>query len=67
MKVEVKKVDALKRELRFEVPRERVTKTLDEVYEEIGKYAKVKGFRPGKVPRAVLATSHGKLAEEETI
>ena len=67
MKVEVKKVDALKREIKFEVPRERVTTAMDEVYEEIGKYAKVKGFRPGKVPRAVLANSHGKLAQEETI
>jgi FKBP-type peptidyl-prolyl cis-trans isomerase (trigger factor) len=67
MKVEVKKVDTLKREVKFEVPRERVSKTMDEVYEQIGKYAKVRGFRPGKVPRAVLANSHGKLAEEETI
>jgi len=67
MKVDVKKIDTLKREVKFEVPRERVSKTMDEVYEEIGKYAKVRGFRPGKVPRAVLANSHGKLAEEETI
>ena len=67
MKVEVRKVDALKREIKFEIPRERVTKAMDEVYEEIGKYAKVKGFRPGKVPRAVLAGSHGKMAEEETM
>ncbi|HLD87835.1 MAG TPA: trigger factor [Candidatus Omnitrophota bacterium] len=67
MKVDVKKIDTLKREVKFEIPRERVSKTMDEVYEEIGKYAKVRGFRPGKVPRAVLANSHGKLAEEETI
>ena len=67
MKVEVKKVDALKRELKFEVPKERVSKTMEDIYSEIGKYAKVKGFRPGKVPRHILATSHGKLAQEETI
>jgi FKBP-type peptidyl-prolyl cis-trans isomerase (trigger factor) len=67
MKVEVKKVDALKRELKFELPREQVKKALEEVYSEIGKYAKVKGFRPGKVPRALLETSHGKIAQEETI
>ncbi len=67
MKVEVKKVDALKREIKFEIPRERVSKAMDEVYEEIGKYAKVKGFRPGKVPRTVLVSSHGKMAQEETI
>ena len=67
MKVEVKKVDALKRELKFEVPRERVRETMEGVYKEIGKFAKIKGFRPGKVPRDVLVNSHGKLAQEETI
>ncbi len=67
MKVEVKKVDALKRELRFEIPKDRVNTVLDQVYAEIGKHAKIKGFRPGKVPRHILAGSHGKLAQEETI
>ena len=63
MKVEVKKVDALKRELKFEIPREKVTEAMDLVYNEIGKHAKVKGFRPGKVPRHILADSHGQLAK----
>ena len=67
MKVEVKKVDALKRELKFEIPREKVTETMDHVYNEISKHAKVKGFRPGKVPRHILANSHGQLAKDETI
>lgn len=67
MKVEVKKVDALKREMKFEIPRERVTAAMDAVYNEIGKHAKIKGFRPGKVPRHILITSHGQLAKDETI
>jgi FKBP-type peptidyl-prolyl cis-trans isomerase (trigger factor) len=67
MKVEVKKVDALKRELKFEIPREKVTEAMDSVYNEIGKHAKVKGFRPGKVPRHILLTTHGQLAKDETI
>jgi len=67
MKVEVKKVDALKREMRFEIPREKVTEAMDAVYLEIGKHAKIKGFRPGKVPRHILVTSHGQLAKDETI
>ncbi len=67
MKVEVKKVDALKRELKFEIPREKVTEAMDSVYNEIGKHAKVKGFRPGKVPRHILVTSHGQLAKDEAI
>jgi len=67
MKVEVKKVDALKREMKFEISREKVTAAMDVVYIEIGKHAKIKGFRPGKVPRHILATSHGQLAKDETI
>lgn len=67
MKVEVKKIDATKRELRFEVPRERVTQKLEEVYNDISKQADVKGFRPGKAPRHVLEANYSKLAQEETI
>jgi FKBP-type peptidyl-prolyl cis-trans isomerase (trigger factor) len=67
MKVEVKKIDALKREMKFEVPREKVNEAMEAVYTEIGKHAKVKGFRTGKVPRHILAASHGQLAKDETI
>ncbi len=65
MKIEVKKIDAVRRELKFEVPKQRVLQKFDEVYQEFGKFAKVKGFRPGKVPRHILESQHGKLAEEE--
>jgi FKBP-type peptidyl-prolyl cis-trans isomerase (trigger factor) len=67
MKIDVKKVDALKRELYFEVPKDRVTKTMEEVYESVAKVAKVKGFRQGKVPRNILVATHGKAVQEETI
>lgn len=67
MKVTVKKVNNLKRELKFEVPKDRVAKALNEVYAEIGKAAKIKGFRPGKAPRHLIEAEHGALAREETI
>ena len=67
MKVEVKKIDPVIRELRFEVPKDRVAKTFEEVYEELGKRVKVKGFREGKVPRNVIEAQHGKAAKEEVI
>jgi len=67
MKVSVKKLDALRREMRFTVPKERVAKTLNEVYDSIGKVAKVKGYRPGKAPRQVLESEHRAVAQEETI
>ena len=34
MKVDVKKVDAVKRELKFEIPKERVTQSFNEVYKD---------------------------------
>lgn len=67
MKVDVKKVNEIKRELRFEVPKDRVTSKLDDVYKDIAKNAKIKGFRPGKAPRHILEKHHGRLAEEEMI
>lgn len=67
MKVEVKKIDALKREMFFEIPKERVAKVMEEVYRDIGKVAKVKGFRPGKAPRHVIEAEHSALAKEEAI
>ncbi len=67
MKVEVKKVDATKRELRFEIPKDRVTQKLDQVYGEISKEAAVKGYRPGKAPRNIIESQYGKIAQEETI
>ena len=67
MKVDVKKVDATKRELTFEVSKERVTKKREEVFQELSKVAKIKGFRQGKVPRQVLESQYGAVAQEETV
>ena len=67
MKVEVKKIDALKRELSFEISKERVSKAHAEVMSEISKVAKIKGFRPGKAPRQMVESQHGSLAREETL
>ena len=67
MKLAVKKLDAIRLELKFEVPRERVSQKFDKIYGELGKVVKVKGFRQGKVPRHILESQHNKLAREEVI
>lgn len=67
MKLEVKKVDSIKREMKFEIPKDRVKQTFDEVYQDIAKSAKIKGFRQGKVPRHILEKSYAKEAQEEMI
>jgi FKBP-type peptidyl-prolyl cis-trans isomerase (trigger factor) len=67
MKVTVKKIDALRREMHFEVPKERVLQKQDEVLKEIAKHAKIPGFRTGKAPKKLVETSHGKFANEEML
>ncbi|MBF0386819.1 MAG: hypothetical protein HQL20_03070 [Candidatus Omnitrophica bacterium] len=67
MKVSVKKVDALRREMSFEVPKERVAARTSEVLSDIVKHAKLPGFRPGKAPRSMVEAAHGKTANEEML
>jgi len=55
----------VQRTLEVEVAPERVRKTFDRVYKELGRNARVKGFRPGKVPRSVIRKLHGGTAAEE--
>ncbi len=54
MQVTVEDISSVKKMLHVEIPREEVAREIDRAYEEIKKSAKIKGFRPGKVPRSVL-------------
>ena len=54
MAFKVEDVSSVKKTLHIEIPREEVVQELDKAYNQLKKSAKVKGFRPGKVPRAVL-------------
>jgi len=67
MKVEVKKIDATKRELKFEIPKDRVAQKLEQIFEDITKHAKIRGYRPGKAPRHLVEQQYGKLAQEEMV
>ena len=46
-------------EVTVEVPWTRIEKDLNETFREIGKTARVRGFRPGKVPRNVVRQVYG--------
>jgi trigger factor len=54
MQVSVEDVNSVKKTLHIEIPEEEVTAELDKAYNALKKNAKVKGFRPGKVPRSAL-------------
>ncbi|MCP5071504.1 MAG: trigger factor, partial [bacterium] len=45
--------------------RKRVRSAIDRAYKELGKTARVRGFRPGKVPRPVLQKMYGASVGQE--
>ncbi|MEI8010997.1 MAG: trigger factor [Candidatus Omnitrophota bacterium] len=65
MKISVKKLDALRCEMSVEVPQQHVALKSEEVMRDIVRHASIKGFRPGKAPRKMVESTHGKLAREE--
>lgn len=65
VKVEMENLSEVKRRLLIEVPLEEVTEEVERAYRELGKRAKVKGFRPGKVPRGILEMYYHKQIEKE--
>jgi len=67
MKVDVNEIDDVQRELKFEVSKERVSQGLEEVYKDLGRKAKIKGFRPGKAPRKVLEKYYEGTAQNELV
>ncbi|MBN1614862.1 MAG: trigger factor [Deltaproteobacteria bacterium] len=64
--VTVEQISPVKTKLSFDIPWEEVRKGLDDVYRQVGKKAKIRGFRPGKIPRHVLEMYYKESAEEET-
>lgn len=65
MKIEVEALSTVKKILHVEIPKEKVTRELDTAYKELRKTAKIKGFRPGKAPRAVLENFYRKGVNED--
>jgi trigger factor len=65
IQIEMEDLGEVKRKLAIVVPKEEVNQEVDRAYRNLGKRAKVKGFRPGKVPRAVLEMYYKKQVEQE--
>jgi trigger factor len=60
MQVTVEDLSSVKKVLHIEIPEKVVVSELDKAYKDLKKNAKVKGFRPGKTPRAVLESLYKK-------
>ena len=67
MNVKVEEISSIARKLHFEIGAERVDQEIERAFRKIGKTAKIKGFRPGKVPQSVLEQYYGGQMEREVL
>ncbi len=65
MKVEVTEIDRVRKKVQVIIPEEKFSELREEIYDELKKRAKVKGFRPGKVPRSIITTYYKDFIDEE--
>ena len=54
MRASAEEISPIKKKISIEIPEDQVGQEVDSFYKELGRTAKIKGFRPGKVPRNIL-------------
>jgi trigger factor len=59
MNVKIESLTAVKKRLEIEIPAERVQSELDRAYQNVKQKARIKGFRLGKLPPAILERFFG--------
>jgi trigger factor len=67
MMVTVESTGKLERRMRVELPAERIEKEVETRLRSVGKTAKIKGFRPGKIPPSVVRQRYGSQVREEVL
>jgi trigger factor len=67
MQVTVESTGTLERKMRVELPAERIEKEVESRLKRVGKTAKIKGFRPGKVPPNVVRKHYGSQVRQEVL
>ena len=67
MEVTVENIGPIKRKLGVTVPPEDVRVEIDKAYQGLQRHARIKGFRPGKVPRRILEKYYGDQVKGDVI
>jgi trigger factor len=67
MQIEVARISPVVIELAVEVPADTVAAEVDKAYANLQKKARVRGFRPGKAPRQVLAHLYGPQVTSDVV
>ena len=67
MDVKVEQLGPIKKKINVVIPPEKVTKEVDLIYQKLKQTAKIRGFRPGKVPKDILKKYYKEQVEGEVI
>jgi trigger factor len=67
MMVSVESTGGLERRMTVQVPAERIENEIDSRLASVGKNARIKGFRPGKVPMSVIRQRYGGQVRQEVL
>ncbi|MDH3578268.1 MAG: trigger factor [Gammaproteobacteria bacterium] len=67
MNVTVESTGALERRMRVELPMDPIQQQVNSRLKAVGRTAKIKGFRPGKVPPRIVKQRYGKQVREEVL
>ena len=61
MNVDVESLDKVRKKVQVLLPEEQLLELRESIYEELRKKAKIKGFRPGKVPKSIITTYYSTI------
>jgi trigger factor len=67
MMVSVESTGSLERRMTVQVPAERIESEVDSRLAAVGKNARIKGFRPGKIPMSVIRQRYGGQVRQEVL
>ncbi len=67
MLVTVESTGTLERRMRVELPAERIEKEIESRLKSVGRTARIKGFRPGKIPPKVVRQRYGGKIRQEVL
>ncbi len=65
MDVQVQDISTIRKQLTFSIPAEQVDTEIATAYKKLAKTAKIKGFRPGKIPKNILERHYEPQMQEQ--
>jgi len=67
LQVSVETVDGLERRIKVQIPADRIENEINSRLQRVGRTAKLKGFRPGKIPAKVIRQHYGGQIRQEVL